>query len=93
MSLLEMDPWSDSLFSGEWTECSGEMVGVIEPATGDELGRIALANADDVWTAARAATAAQPHWAKTPYQERAAILRRAGDRPPRRSCGPLRSIR
>ncbi len=79
MSLLEMDPWSESLFSGEWTECSGEMAGVIEPATGDELGRIALANADDVWTAARAATAAQRRWAKTPYQDRAAILRRAGD--------------
>ena len=80
MSLLEMDPWSESLFSGEWTECSGEMAGVIEPATGDELGRIALANADDVWTAARAATAAQRRWAKTPYQDRAAILR-PGRRP------------
>ena len=79
MSLLEMDPWSESLFSGEWADGNGSMAAVVEPATGDELGRIALANADDVWAATRRAAAAQRGWARTPYQERAAILRRAGD--------------
>jgi benzaldehyde dehydrogenase (NAD) len=79
MSLLEMDPWSESLFSGEWTDASGEMAAVVEPATGDELGRIALANADDVWSAARRAASAQRGWARKPYEERAAIMRRAGD--------------
>ena len=51
----------------------------MEPATGEELGRIGFATAADVARAAARAKEAQVAWAKTGYQERAAILRRAGD--------------
>ena len=51
----------------------------IEPATGEELGRVGRRDADDVARPRRRASEAQRAWATTGYQERAAILRRAGD--------------
>jgi benzaldehyde dehydrogenase (NAD) len=50
----------------------------MEPATGTELGRTGFADADDVARAAASAAAAQPAWAATSFEERAAVLRRAG---------------
>jgi benzaldehyde dehydrogenase (NAD) len=79
MSLMESAAWSDSLFTGDWTRGSGPEVGVEEPATGDELGRIKLATAGDMTAAADRAAVAQRAWAQTSYEERAAVLRRAGD--------------
>ncbi|MDI3389181.1 benzaldehyde dehydrogenase [Streptomyces sp. B-S-A8] len=52
---------------------------VTEPATGEDLGTLDLADGDDVTAAAEAAQAAQRAWAATPHFERAAVLRRAGD--------------
>ena len=53
---------------------------VVEPATGGELGRTGAADAEDVaQAAATAAAAAQKAWAATNFEERAAVLRRAGD--------------
>jgi benzaldehyde dehydrogenase (NAD) len=52
---------------------------VVAPATGDELGRIGLADGGDVAKAATTAAAAQRAWAAAPFTERAAVLRRAGD--------------
>ncbi|GAA3189890.1 aldehyde dehydrogenase family protein [Dactylosporangium siamense] len=51
---------------------------VVEPATGAVLGRVGLASTADVDRACRAATAAQPAWAATSFEERAGVLRRAG---------------
>ena len=50
-----------------------------EPATGIHLLTIPGSTPDDVARAAAAASAAQPAWAETSYQERARILRRAAD--------------
>ena len=52
---------------------------VTEPATGDSLGTVTLATAEDVEAAAEAAHAAWPAWAKAPHFVRAAVLRKAGD--------------
>jgi benzaldehyde dehydrogenase (NAD) len=52
---------------------------IIEPATGAELARAGLGDAEDVARAATTATAAQKAWAATNFEERAAVLRRAGD--------------
>ena len=79
MSLIETTAWSDSLFTGDWTRRSGPAVAVLEPATGDELGRITLADRANVHAAAASASAVQPDWARASYEERAAVLRRAGD--------------
>ncbi|WP_274564432.1 benzaldehyde dehydrogenase [Streptomyces spiramyceticus] len=72
MPLLDPKTWQPVRLSGGESD-------VVEPATGESLGRVALATADDVGAAARAAGAAQAAWASTPHFLRAAVLRRAGD--------------
>ncbi|WP_194923544.1 benzaldehyde dehydrogenase [Catenulispora pinisilvae] len=79
MSLLDPAIWSGKAFTGGWTTMSGGTAPVVEPATGAELERIGLATAGDVTAAAERAARAQAAWARTPYTERAAVLRRAGD--------------
>ncbi|MFB7243659.1 benzaldehyde dehydrogenase [Streptomyces populi] len=72
MPLLDPTTWqSRPLLGDEYT--------VTEPATGEGLGTLGLAAAEDVATAARTARAAQTEWARTPHLVRAAVLRRAGD--------------
>ena len=78
MSLLDPSIWTSSVHSGGWIPSSGGDVAVREPATGDELGRVGLADATDVANAGAAAAKAQLEWARTPFEERAAVLRRAG---------------
>lgn len=72
MPLLDPKTWqSRALHGGDHT--------VTEPATGEDLGTLTLADGDDIATAAQAAQAAQRSWAAVPHFERAAVLRRAGD--------------
>lgn len=79
MTLLDNSTWHGKIYLGGWTESAGGDAPVREPATGHELGRIGMANAEDVARAASIAAAAQVEWAARPHTERAAILRRAGD--------------
>jgi len=67
--------WEQRIFLGDWQPGRGDSVAVTEPATGQRLGRLATANADDVDAAARLAAEAQPAWAALPFDRRAAILR------------------
>ena len=76
---LDAADWSGRFFSDGWIHGDGGDYGVVEPVTGGELGRIGRATMGDVARAAARAAEAQRSWAKTGYQERAAILRRAGD--------------
>jgi benzaldehyde dehydrogenase (NAD) len=78
VSLLDPNVWTSSVLSGGWVRPSGGDVAVLEPATGDELGRVGLANAGDIAQASAAAAKAQTEWARMPFEERAAVLRRAG---------------
>ena len=57
---------------------AGGDAAVVEPATGDELERIGIADAEDVARSAALAADAQREWAAQPFLERAAVLRRAG---------------
>jgi benzaldehyde dehydrogenase (NAD) len=77
MSLLGTS-WHGTVFSDGWTKPDGGDAAVIAPATGEEMGRIGVASPADVARAAQSAAAAQEKWAKTPYTERAKVLRRAG---------------
>ncbi|HXW45225.1 MAG TPA: benzaldehyde dehydrogenase [Streptosporangiaceae bacterium] len=79
MALLDPSVWQGKIYSGRWKESGGGTVAAIEPATGAELGRFGLATPTDVTAAAAAAAAAQAAWAATPYTQRAALLRKAGD--------------
>lgn len=77
--LLDPARWAGSIFDGAWREGAGGDAAVVEPATGAELGRVGLATPADVAASCAKAAAAQATWAATSFEERAAVLRRAGD--------------
>jgi benzaldehyde dehydrogenase (NAD) len=79
VTVLAESTWRGKIYLSGWTEPGAGTIPVVEPATGDELGQIGMAGPEDVTRAAKAAAAAQPAWAALPFQQRAAVLRRAGD--------------
>ncbi|SHH86060.1 NAD-dependent succinate-semialdehyde dehydrogenase [Streptomyces sp. 3214.6] len=65
---------------GDWQDAeSGRTLSVDDPATGEELCRVADASPADGRRAVEAAVAAQTAWAATPPRVRSEILRRAYD--------------
>ncbi|MFI7406450.1 NAD-dependent succinate-semialdehyde dehydrogenase [Streptomyces sp. NPDC049541] len=65
---------------GDWQDAeSGRTLSVDNPATGEELCRVADASPGDGRRAVEAAVAAQAAWAATPPRVRSEILRRAYD--------------
>jgi len=62
---------------GSWVVESSETIAVIEPATGEKLTEVEKAGSRAVRQAAQAARAAQAAWAAMPFQDRAAVSRRA----------------
>lgn len=75
---LDPQRWEGRLFTGEWTTGSAGTTDVREPATGQTLGRVALASGSDVREAAQRSAVAQREWAALKPEVRAAVLRRAG---------------
>jgi benzaldehyde dehydrogenase (NAD) len=69
--------WQGKIFSGGWTAARGGTLESTEPATGEVLAVLGLADADDIATAVAEAKRAQPEWAAQPGPQRAALLRRA----------------
>ncbi|SOC82992.1 aldehyde dehydrogenase (NAD+) [Ensifer adhaerens] len=62
---------------GRWVKAQGEgRHPVVDPATEEVIGHIAMANAEDVNAAVAAARAAFDEWQMTPKSERLALLRR-----------------
>ncbi|MCW2944712.1 MAG: aldehyde dehydrogenase [Actinoallomurus sp.] len=78
MGLLDDKVWTGSVFSGGWTSSAAGDAAVVEPATGVELGRAGTAGREDIARAAAQAAGAQRDWAAASFEERAAVLRRAG---------------
>ncbi|GAA4226710.1 benzaldehyde dehydrogenase [Actinomadura meridiana] len=78
MALLDPAPWTGKLFDGGWAAADGGVHTVTEPATGATLAIVGLAADTDVQHAAEAAASAQRDWATRTYEERAAVMRRAG---------------
>lgn len=77
--LLFAGTWYGKLVSDGW-RAGGAGEGVVtNPSTGADLGRVGLADTADVDRAVKRAAVAAKQWARTPYHERAAVLRRAGD--------------
>ncbi|MFL6025727.1 MAG: aldehyde dehydrogenase family protein, partial [Friedmanniella sp.] len=80
MALLDGVAWEGKVFKGgAWTDGRGGTYAVVEPATGNEIGTMGQADAEDVAEAAASAAEAQKEWASLPHTARAAVLRRAGD--------------
>ncbi|CAN5398200.1 NADP-dependent succinate-semialdehyde dehydrogenase [soil metagenome] len=64
-------------YGGQWRDGSaGEQRPVTDPATGDEIARVAVATVDDVNAAIEAAGVAFRTWSKVPAPQRSKILRR-----------------
>jgi benzaldehyde dehydrogenase (NAD) len=80
VGLLDSADWQGRIRkAGKWQPGAGGDYAVVAPATGEEIGRMGLATAEDVHEAAQAAREAQREWAAQPHTARAAVLRRAGD--------------
>lgn len=78
-NLIDPQEWAGKIYlDGQWVAGGGGEMPITEPATGEELGTLGLANAGDVARAAAGAAAAQKAWAALPHPARAAVLRRAG---------------
>ncbi|GAA1126961.1 benzaldehyde dehydrogenase [Citricoccus alkalitolerans] len=78
MSFLDPSVWGGKVYTEGWTQGSAGTVDVLEPATGEVLGQAGMASSDDVFAAATRAAKAQKLWAAKRPEERAAVLRRAG---------------
>lgn len=78
-SLLDSTDWQGKIFSNGWTTARGGVIDSTEPATGEVLGQVGLANAEDIAKATAEAAEAQPAWAAVPGPARAAVLRKAGE--------------
>ncbi|MBB3226349.1 benzaldehyde dehydrogenase (NAD) [Luteibacter sp. Sphag1AF] len=76
-SLLPPDVLDGKLFTGQWTKGALGAADVVEPATGEILAKIGMADASQVNQSARTASVAQIAWAALAYDERSATLRRA----------------
>ncbi len=79
MTLLDGTAWQGKIYSTGWVDGSGEPYPVVSPSTGEQLATMGRATQADLHKAAAVATDAQRDWAARPYNERAAVLRRAGD--------------
>jgi benzaldehyde dehydrogenase (NAD) len=74
--LVASEVWQARLFTGSWCAGTSEFE-VTEPATGKRLGRIGMADASLVAASSALAYEAQLKWASLPYEQRAAVMRRA----------------
>lgn len=68
---LELD------MTGAWIDSTG--TSVLHPATGEKLAGLRMGTASDINAACDSAAAAQQAWFNTPWEERAAVFRRAAD--------------
>ena len=72
-----MDKLQKFYIDGAWVDpLSADSMPVLNPATGDRLGTVALGNAADVDRAVAAASAAFESFSRTSKEERLALLRR-----------------
>jgi benzaldehyde dehydrogenase (NAD) len=79
MGLLDDGAWNGKLWTGSWSDGPGGTYDAVEPATGEVIAPVGKATPADVLGAADRAVAVQKAWAARPFEERAAVLRRAGD--------------
>src|SRR3954451_20924886 len=79
MALFEDGGWQGKVWTGSWADSSGGTYDAVEPSTGDVIGPVGKADPLDVHQAAERAVEAQKAWAAAPFEERARVLRRAGE--------------
>jgi len=77
-NLLDESEWTGKIYSGGWVDAPTK-IETTEPATGQVLGSAGGGDAASIARAAVSAAKAQRAWAATPFEERAAIVQRAGE--------------
>jgi benzaldehyde dehydrogenase (NAD) len=77
-TLMDQQVWTGKIFTGEWISATGGEYQSIEPSTGATLGVVGRASVEDVLQSAERAAEAQRAWASAPFDQRARVLRRAG---------------
>ncbi|QSR35326.1 benzaldehyde dehydrogenase [Marinobacterium iners] len=76
---FNISDYSNKFFDGRWCDSTGEVADILEPATGNALGKIVLTTAIDVDKAVSSSKAAQGKWAATPFNQRADCLRKVAE--------------
>ncbi len=75
-AFLDTGIWDGKLYLGGWS-VANKAQDILEPASGSVLTRVGMATPGDVAQAAVRARAAQAEWAALPFEQRAAIFRKA----------------
>jgi acyl-CoA reductase-like NAD-dependent aldehyde dehydrogenase len=78
MAFLDISAWDGKQYKGGWRD-AGTTADVVSPSTGETLGSYGVAGRADVAEAVGIAREAQRSWAGVSGDDRARILRRAGD--------------
>lgn len=76
--LMQPDLWAGKMYVGSWTG-AGATQDVTDKATGETIGTVADATADDIARACADADVLVSSWSAVAPAERAAIIRRAGE--------------
>ena len=76
--LLDESQWTGKIYSNGWVD-GPTQIETIEPATGEVLATAGGGDAASIARAAASAAKAQRAWAATPFADRAAVVRRAGE--------------
>ena len=79
MTFFDPGEWDGKIYSSGWVASSGGSQNIMEPATETAIGTVGVANTEDVARAVEVAAEAQRSWSAASYEERAGVLRRAGD--------------
>ncbi len=81
-------------YAGKWLKTGGELLDVYAPGTGELIGRVQQATAEDYETVVAAAEEAFLRWRHVPAPQRGEIVRRMGDamRGKKESLGKLLSL-
>lgn len=77
LNWLDSHRWAGKAFDGQWSTGLGSVRDVTEPATGQVLSKVGIANAADMRAAIGRAEAAQTAWAHMGPRDRAAVFHRA----------------
>lgn len=78
LSIAPAEGWNNMFIDGEWIHAEDKQTTpIIDPTTGDTIGKVPVASAGDVDRAYKIAEEAQPEWAALPPQERVAVVEEA----------------
>jgi len=80
LSSLGLDRESSGAFAGTWLTTSGALVESINPATGEVIGTIRLANGDEYNRCAEVTAQAFLEWRTWPAPKRGEVVRQLGER-------------